>query len=74
MEQPHACNPSYSGGRDQEDTSSKPARANSYIRPYPKKKPSQKKDPWGGSRCIGPEFKVQYHQKKKEKRVLRAYT
>jgi hypothetical protein len=23
----HACNPSYSGGRDQEDRSSKPARA-----------------------------------------------
>jgi hypothetical protein len=27
---PHACNPSYSGGRDQEDQSSKPARANSF--------------------------------------------
>jgi hypothetical protein len=25
----HACNPSYSGGRDQEDLSSKPAWANS---------------------------------------------
>jgi hypothetical protein len=25
----HACNPSYSGGRDQEDRSSKPAQANS---------------------------------------------
>jgi hypothetical protein len=25
----HACNPSYSGGRDQEDCSSKPAQANS---------------------------------------------
>jgi hypothetical protein len=25
----HACNPSYSGGRDQEDRSSKPAWANS---------------------------------------------
>jgi hypothetical protein len=25
----HACNPSYSGGRDQEDHGSKPARGNS---------------------------------------------
>jgi hypothetical protein len=25
----HTCNPSYSGGRDQEDHSSKPAQANS---------------------------------------------
>jgi hypothetical protein len=25
----HTCNPSYSGGRDQEDRGSKPARANS---------------------------------------------
>jgi hypothetical protein len=30
----HACNPSYSGGRDQEDHGSKPAGANSSTRPY----------------------------------------
>jgi hypothetical protein len=30
----HACNPSYAGGRDQEDHSSKPAQANSSTRPY----------------------------------------
>jgi hypothetical protein len=30
----HICNPSYSGGRDQEDPGSKPARANSSGRPY----------------------------------------
>jgi hypothetical protein len=30
----HACNPSYSGGRDQEDRGSKPAWANSSTRPY----------------------------------------
>jgi hypothetical protein len=30
----HAYNPSYSGGRDQEDHSSKPAQANSSERPY----------------------------------------
>jgi hypothetical protein len=30
----HACNPSYSGGRDQEDRGSKPAQANNSTRPY----------------------------------------
>jgi hypothetical protein len=30
----HTCNPSYSGGRDQEDRGSKPAQANSSKRPY----------------------------------------
>jgi hypothetical protein len=30
----HAYNPSYSGGRDQEDHSLKPAQANSSMRPY----------------------------------------
>jgi hypothetical protein len=30
----HACNPSYSGGRDQENFGSKPARENSFKRPY----------------------------------------
>jgi hypothetical protein len=33
----HACNSSYSGGRDQEDHSSKPARANSSQDPILKK-------------------------------------
>jgi hypothetical protein len=30
----HTCNSSYSGGRDQEDCGSKPARENSSVRPY----------------------------------------
>jgi hypothetical protein len=30
----HTCNPSYSGCRDQENSSSKPAQANSSVRPY----------------------------------------
>jgi hypothetical protein len=30
----HTCNPSYSGGRDQEDHGSKPAWTNSFTRPY----------------------------------------
>jgi hypothetical protein len=33
----HACNPSYSGGRDQEDRGSKPAQGNSSRDPYLKK-------------------------------------
>jgi hypothetical protein len=34
----HACNPSYSGGRDQEDTGLKPAQANSSISKIPNTK------------------------------------
>jgi hypothetical protein len=30
----HTCNPSYSGGRDQEDRGSKSVWANSSLRPY----------------------------------------
>jgi hypothetical protein len=37
----HTCNPSYSGGRDQEDSSSKPAQTNSTKRRY-FEKPFQK--------------------------------
>jgi hypothetical protein len=33
----HACNPSYSGGRDQEDSDLKPAQANSSQDPILKK-------------------------------------
>jgi hypothetical protein len=33
----HAYNPTYSQDRDQEDHGSKPARANSFSRPYLKK-------------------------------------
>jgi hypothetical protein len=37
----HNCKPSYSGDRDQEDHGSKPAWANSSVRPY-LEKPSTK--------------------------------
>jgi hypothetical protein len=30
----HACNPGYSGGRDQEDCNSKPAPSKYFERPY----------------------------------------
>jgi hypothetical protein len=39
----HACNPSYSRGRDQEDHSSKPVQADSLRDPISKKNPSQKR-------------------------------
>jgi hypothetical protein len=44
----HACNPSYSGGRDQEDHDSKSALANS-LKSY-LKKPITKKGWWNDSR------------------------
>jgi hypothetical protein len=46
----HACNPNYSGGRDQEDHILKPARANSSQDPISKIL-NPKKGWWSGSRC-----------------------
>jgi hypothetical protein len=66
----HACNPSYSGGRDQEDCSSKPAWANSLKDPIWKKK-NHKKRVCGVAQVVGPKFKLQYHKKKKKKRRRR---
>jgi hypothetical protein len=52
----HTCNPSYSGGREQqEDYSSKPTQANSLQDPI-LKKPITKK--W--LKRVAPEFKLQY--------------
>jgi hypothetical protein len=47
----HISNPSYSGGRDQEDRGSKPAQAKPIL-----KKPI-KKGAGGVARGVGPEFK-----------------
>jgi hypothetical protein len=58
------CNPSYSGDRDQEDRDSKPAWANSET--LSEKNPSQKRA-GGGAQGVGPEFKPQYHKKKKKR-------
>jgi hypothetical protein len=52
---PHACNPSYSGGKDQEDCGSKPTQANSSGDPI-SKNPSQKRA-GGVAKGVGPEFK-----------------
>jgi hypothetical protein len=62
----HTCNPSYSGGRDQEDHSSKPVPANSSVRPY-LEKPITK---WAGgvAEGVGPEFKPQHLKKKNKKK------
>jgi hypothetical protein len=46
----HACNPSYSGGRYQEDQVSKSAQANSLEDPISKKLFTKKKGWWSGSK------------------------
>jgi hypothetical protein len=51
----HACNPNYSGGRDQEDCGSKPALANSSRDPI-LEKPITKKG-CEVAQGEGPEFK-----------------
>jgi hypothetical protein len=60
----HACNPSYSRGRDQEDHSSKPAQVKSSQEPI-SKNPSQS---MAGevAQGEGPEFKPQYHTQKRQ--------
>jgi hypothetical protein len=59
----HACSPSYSGGRDQEDQSSKQA-GQIVGEILTQIHPSQKR---AGrvSQAVGPEFKAQYWEKKK---------
>jgi hypothetical protein len=63
----HASNPSYSGGRDQEDCGSKPVRANSSRDPILKIPITKRAG--GETQGEGPEFKSQYC-KKKEKSFL----
>jgi hypothetical protein len=56
----HTWNPSYSGGRDQEDRSLKPVRGNSLRDPILKKIHDKKV---GVAQGVGPEFKPQYSKK-----------
>jgi hypothetical protein len=63
----HAHNPSYLGGRDQEDHSLKTAWANSLQNPI-LKNPITKNWAGGVSQGEGPEFKVQYCKKKQKKK------
>jgi hypothetical protein len=71
----HACNPSYSGGRDQEDHSSKPAWANRLQDAILKKPITKEKIKRAGGvvQGIGPEFKPQYHPSPPQKRGLIKY-
>jgi hypothetical protein len=73
----HACNPSYSGGRYQEDCGSKPARENSSQNPI-LKKPFTKRAS-GVAQGAGPEFKTPVPQKvnkinEKERELLYSHT
>jgi hypothetical protein len=60
------CNPSYSGGRDQEGHGLKTALANSFPRPY-LKTILHKKRAGGVTQGVDPEFKPQYQKKKNKK-------
>jgi hypothetical protein len=62
----HACNPSYSGCR--ENPGLKPARANIFARPY-LKKTLLKKRVGRMAQGIGLKFKSQDHKKRKIKKV-----
>jgi hypothetical protein len=55
----HACNSSYSGGRNQEDSSSKSARANSSRDPISKIPDTKRAG--GVAPRTNPKFKPQYH-------------
>jgi hypothetical protein len=60
----HPYNPSHSGGRDQEDCSSKPAWVYSSARPY-LEKPFTINRAGRVAQGVGPEFKSRYHTHKK---------
>jgi hypothetical protein len=59
----HPCNPSHSGGGDQEDLSSKPTQKTVRKTLSEKKNPPQERA-GGENQGVGSEFKLQYHKKK----------
>jgi SET domain-containing protein len=66
----HACNPSYSGGRDQEDHSSKQALANSSQDRISKKKKQKKNNHYGEvAQGVGPQVQTPVPKKKKKTTV-----
>jgi hypothetical protein len=67
----HVCNLSYSGGRDQEERSLKPAWANSLQDPI-SKNPITKSWADGVAQGEGSEFKPQYRPKKEIVSVILA--
>jgi hypothetical protein len=62
----HICNPTYSGGKSQEDRVSKPAQASSSRDPILKKTHHDKRA-GGVAQGEGPEFKPQYYNKQTNK-------
>jgi hypothetical protein len=60
----HAYNPSYSGGRDQEDHGSKPAP--SIVHETLSRKYLTQKRAGGVAQNVGPEFKSYFHTHKKK--------
>jgi hypothetical protein len=68
----HAYNSSYSGGRDQEDCGLKPAQANSSE--TLSQKTLHENRAGGVAQGVGPEFKPQYHKKKKKEKLTFRYT
>jgi hypothetical protein len=67
----YACNPSYSGGRDQEDGGLKPAWANSSRDPISKNPSKKKKNRAGGmTQSEGPKFKPQYRNNNNKKLLI----
>jgi hypothetical protein len=62
----HACNPLNSGGRDQEDCSSKPAQANSLQDPI-SKTPITKKGPGGKGREMTQTLYAHMNKRKNKK-------
>jgi hypothetical protein len=63
----HTYNPSYSGGKDQEDCGSKSAWVSSSQDPILKKNPSQKRASVV-AQDVSPEFEPQYCKKKKKRK------
>jgi hypothetical protein len=67
----HACNPNYSGGRDQEDGSLRPAQANSLETLY-QKYPSQKGlVEWLKVKALSLNSGTWYREKKKKVNISR---
>jgi hypothetical protein len=68
----HACNPSYSGGSNQEDLGSKSAQTNSLRDPISKKPITHMHTERAGgvAQGLGPKFKPQYRKKKKKKKKV----
>jgi hypothetical protein len=60
----HACHPSYSGGRDQEDRS----QPRQIVLRDPILKTTIRERAGGVAQVVGPEFKPQYRKKKKREK------